>query len=584
MANATISSQTMEKIREKAESNTPLLDPTPEKQQAYDAYQKQYMQKVQDKAYAGEQLQRPNAWKDEIYQNAQMQQYNQQLAQQQQQYNPQNIMQNQQSVSGDRLAQLEALLKQGANSTYESQKAQLDATLNQQLLDLQQSLEEAVANGEISIRDAHAAFEENKAEIQKQAYQNSELTALHSQDRGIQNSQQMIGLMQGDAARESSMLNKNMTERDRRVADVKDRLNMIKNQTSQQMTAAKAQHGYGLAGARGQADAQMYQNMFNLGLDSYKLDREQQFNLDQMGLQNVYQQQAMKQQQMYALQNMSSQQKYQLEQMATQLGYDLKKMDVGQAYQLQQMAQAFGYDLSKMSVQQQYALQQMAQSHGYDLDKMQAGFGYDSALQGMQQSWQSGENALNREHDFYMQENRFAHDMNMLGAKQQAEVQSLEAAMDAELRSYQPGTKEYQLRQNQLQSSIDAIYFENHAKVMSDVMGKSFADFVGNPPTLPKNPTKEQYEKYSRQVDAYNTKLESYFNNPSNIDLFFSKLDKAPYSSKVKTNYGQVLTNGAAAGSAKDKLHQNAQNGDTLHGAFMEGLKKLFGGKSNDTP
>jgi hypothetical protein len=54
-------------IRKKAESNIPLLKPTPEKQSLYDQWQNYYKSEVIRKALSGEQLARPNEWKMSIY-------------------------------------------------------------------------------------------------------------------------------------------------------------------------------------------------------------------------------------------------------------------------------------------------------------------------------------------------------------------------------------------------------------------------------------------------------------------------------------------------------------------------------------
>jgi hypothetical protein len=56
-----------EEIRKKAESNIPLLKPTPEKQALYDQWQNYYKSETIRKAQAGEQLLRPNEWKMQIY-------------------------------------------------------------------------------------------------------------------------------------------------------------------------------------------------------------------------------------------------------------------------------------------------------------------------------------------------------------------------------------------------------------------------------------------------------------------------------------------------------------------------------------
>lgn len=560
MANETITAKTADKIREKAESNTPLMDATPEKQQMYDAYQSEYKNKITAKAQSGEQLMRPNAWKDEIYAGAQQQQMYQQVQQQQQQYSPQNIMDRQQGGNAERMAQLQQMLQQGADATYNSQKSQLDATLNQQLTDLQAALEEAVANGEMSIRDAHAAFEENKGSIEQQAYNDSESTKLQAQDRGIQNSQQMLGLQQGDNARTNSLINKNMTERDKRVSDVKDRLNQLKNTSKLQSASATAQHGYGLAGAKGAADAQMYQNQFSMGLEDYKLDRDQQFQLDKSGMDQANQMQMQQQQQVYALQQLTTQQKYSLEQFAVQYGYDLSKMGVDQAYKLAQMASQNGYDMGILNQQQGFQGGQNAldRDHASNMQGMQQWWqsGENSAdrdhswnMQDSQQGWQSGENSVNRDHDAFMQSNGFQHDQSMLTSKQMADSAAMESAMAQELASYtDKGSDAYKLREAQLKSSIEAVTFESNAKLMADYGGKWLTSKVESAPVHPgKSASKAKIDTYNAQVNAYNASISEFFSKPTNADTFLLKVDNGPYDAKknktTKNWFNQWLTN-----------------------------------------
>lgn len=547
MANATFSPNQLNAIREKAESNTPLSDPTPEKQLAYEQYQRQYIDLITEKANSGQHLSRPNAWKDEIYQSIVSKNQQPQQSQQQQQYTPDAIMERQQGGNADRLASLQQMLQQGANSTYESQKSLLDSALNQQLTDLQNALEQAVADGEMSIRDAHAAFEENKATIQADAYRDSELTQLHAQDRGIQNSQQMVGLMQGDQSRERTMINKNMTERDRRVADVKDRLNMIKNQSKNTMASAQAQHGFGLAGAKGQADAQMYQNMFNMNLEDYKMDRDQRFQLDKSGMELSNQMQLQQQQQKYALEQLTQQQKYTLEQMSRQLGMDLQKMSVDQVYKLAQMAEQQGHNMQLQSSQQNWQGNQnsLDRGHQWNMQGSQQNFqGGQNALdrdhqwnmQGSQQSFQDYQGSLDRDHDLQKQFNSFAHDNNMLTAKQQAEAKAMESAMKTELDSYtNKNSDAYKLRQAQLESSRQALLVEANAKLMADVGGKLITDKIGNPPKHPGNKaSKSAIDKYNNEVSNWNSDVTKFFSSETNVNDFIRKIDKAPYNDKQK--------------------------------------------------
>src|SRR6185312_8922733 len=361
-------------------------------------------------------------------------------------------------------------------------------------------------------------FEENKKNIEKQAYQDSEMTQLHSQSRGIQNSQQMLGLMQGDNARRDSLINTNVTERDRRVADVKDRLNMIKNQSKLQMASASAQHGYGLAGARGQADAQMYQNMFNMNFDDYKMNREQQFALDKGQLDHENNKQLQAQQQAYTLENMNLQQRYTLEQFATQHGYKLGEMSVEQTYRLAQMAQQNGYDVGMLEMQQGFEAGQNAldRSHSW-------------GMQQSQQERQSGEKFLDR-----------MHDMDMLTQKGRAEAESMQAALEQELASYtDKNSTAYKLREEQGKAAIGQFHMEQNHKMLSDIMGKDLAEQVGKVPVLPKKATGAEWNKYSAEVDAYNAKLIEFAGNKENAEKFMRLLPKAPYAGAQQSALGK---------------------------------------------
>src|SRR6185312_1736508 len=172
----------MREIERKALAGIPMDKPTPEKQQAYDAFR-----------------------------NA----------------NPtsENIMARQNDMSANSMGAIEEMLRKMTESAFSSQDALLQQTRDEELSALQKALNDAVAQGEISVREAERQFEMNKQEIDKRAYQDAELTQLMSQDRGIQNSAQSIGLMQGDQARRQSLLNTNMSDRDMRINDVRDRLN-----------------------------------------------------------------------------------------------------------------------------------------------------------------------------------------------------------------------------------------------------------------------------------------------------------------------------------------------------------------------
>lgn len=172
-------------------------------------------------------------------------------------------------------SQMEDFYRGSAEGSYEAQKAQLDAMLQQQLQELEMAYNQAVQDGEMSVRDAERDFEAQKKEIEKSAYLQSQATKAHGNQMGIAHSQQMVGLQQGDSARVNEISNQNMTNRDNRVADIKTRLNTIRKEKGIHTAGATAQHGFGLASAQAQAS-----QMYNQGMAEF--NQQDFFNQQQM--------------------------------------------------------------------------------------------------------------------------------------------------------------------------------------------------------------------------------------------------------------------------------------------------------------
>lgn len=259
------------------------------------------------------------------------------------------------------MAGMQDSLKASSEGYYANQKAMIDSALSTNLAQLQKTYEQAIADGMISIRDAQTAFTEQKAALEKQAYQDSEITALYSNAMGIQNSQQAIGLMQGDQARMANLSNKNMSERDMKIANIKDRINSLGNIAKISAVDAQAQHDYGLAGARGQADLNYSNGLFGLQQADYIANQNQAFTEKNLATQQGYNLENMEKQQMYDLSKLSQQQINQLEILAKQHGYDLEKMAKQYGYEasLAAVARASGGGGSSesMTEQQKYDLQ-----------------------------------------------------------------------------------------------------------------------------------------------------------------------------------------------------------------------------------
>lgn len=481
---STVTDKQRTEIKRKAESNAPLQSSTPEKDALYKQYQQQYTQMVTQKARNGERLQSPNAYKDDLYAQATKKLIPSDPAY----YQSNNIMGRQMEGADAQMQAMQRMLEQMGGSQMQSQEAMLGQARDAQILELQKALEDAVADGQISVREAEAQFEAQKGQIEQQAYVDNERTSLVSQDRGIQNSAQMVGLMQGDQARKNSMLNQNMSDRDLRINSVRDRLNAVKNKASLDIANANANYGYGMANAQGQVDTQKLQTMMQMQMQNYEMNRSQQFALDQAGMG----------------------QRQQMELMGKQNQYDLQKMDKQQRYALEQMAKSFGYDLQKMDVQQQQQFAQMAQAFGYDMTKMQQGFDYDMGLQASRQN----------------------HDLDMYYRQQADAVAQMQMEMEQELASYtDTNSTAYKLRQQQLQSSIDAVQYEYQAKMLAETMGQSFTAHMGAFPEHPgKNASKKKVDEYNKKVEAYNTKLANYMSNPTNYQTFINGANPATYN------------------------------------------------------
>ena len=255
-----------------------------------------------------------------------------------------------------------------------AQTAQIEKAYAQEIANLESAYAEAVAEGRMSVREAEKAFEEQKGVIEQQSYLDNEALRVHAQQRGIQNSQQLLGLEMGAASRTTSMISDNMSERDKRVADIKDRINTLTLQKDLAATSAQASRDYGIAGATAEGSRMYNESMGNMMQQDYF--NRQGFDHDR---------------------NMQDQaQDFEFDKMDKSHKFDLDKMDVNQRHVLEQMAKAHGYDLNKMTVEQANTLEQMSVQHGYDLVKINQQFQNNVSLDKLKYS-----------HDMNMSEKEF---------------------------------------------------------------------------------------------------------------------------------------------------------------------------------
>lgn len=487
---------TIENIRQKAESGQAMQTPTAGKQAVYDAFQNHYKGLVEQKAQSGQQLTRPNDWKNDIYNKAMQAQATQNGTQGK--MDIETFLKQSQTDSASKMASLEQYLQQQAQAQITSQQSQLAWARDQQLAQIDQALKKAIADGELSVREAEKQFQQAKEQIHQQAYVDSEHTNLVAHDRGIQNSAQMIGLMQGDQARKNSLINKSMTTRDEQINAINNQLKQMEYDANINKSLANSQFNYGFAGAQAEIYNQLYGNLANLSYEEFVRMQQQGADFQKLGLQQQFNRENMSLQQQYQLQQMLQGQMYNRENMQTEQNFALEKLSAQQKYTLEQMAKAQGYDLEKLSKQQQYQLAQMAQS-----------FGYDMALQSSQQNFQAGENALNRNLERELLSIRNNHDINMLSEEQRIGMENYYVELGRKLNMYTPGTDEYKVLQAEADWAYKMAAMENQANFAAEIGATELSNLLKQYPTkLPDLSDKKAVDSYNAKVEQVNKQLQ----------------------------------------------------------------------------
>lgn len=502
IANATLSN-----IIQKAQNNEAMIKPTDSKQAVYDLYQQHYSQLVKDKALQGQQLTAPNAWKQEVYDEFG-----------QSHLISQNAFEDRlQQGSQEHLSSMEKWLQQMSQSQKDSQASQLGLARDQQLAEIDKALNEAVNKGQISIRDAEEQYKQAEQQILQQAYNDSEATNLAGYGRGIQNSAQMVGLMQGDQARRNSLLNQNVTTRDQQINAINNQLEQLRYNANIDKSMANVNYNYGLAGAEANIDANMMQQLLQVNQSERDRIANQLFQSGQSAREQQMAQQ-------FTKENMAIQQQYQLDQMKQQQTFDLQKLSKQQQYTLEQMAKSFGYDLQKMDKTQQYTLAQMAQS-----------FGYDMQLQSSQQQFQAGQNALDRNTQVMLQQMSQNHDLSMLNEQQRLQLDQYNIELDRKLAGFTPGSPEYKLLQAEADWAYSQVVREQQANYATEIGYSELTNALKSYPTqLPDPSDKKAVEKYNSQVSAVNARIQKLLGKEG--EKYLRDKAKAKGKSESETN------------------------------------------------
>lgn len=300
------------------------------------------------------------------------------------------------------------------------QVADLDSAKAQSIADLEKSYSDAVKNGDMSVLQAKNAFDAQKKQLEQQQYNASQSRNLISSQRGIGNSQQLLGMQSTDQAQFNELQAGATTARDTQLADIKSRLDAIGNTKNTETARIGEQYNASLNKAKSSADQAYQSTVNNLDVNDYNADRafseqmmaaNRQMDLGsmnaQMGQMNqlsqgMFQADLQSRNNSEQLQNaiqlanngnmnqlglLAKQNGYDMEKMAAANGYDMQKLQSSQEFQ-QMMGQIQqGYTQQNMGLQQGYNQQNAAQQQGYTQDNMGLQNGYTQSNMGLQQGY-----------------------------------------------------------------------------------------------------------------------------------------------------------------------------------------------------
>ena len=243
----------------------------------------------------------------------------------------------------------------------QQQQAMLEATRQNQLANLQKAYSDAVAQGKMSIRDAEDQYAQQLDAINQAAYQDAERTKLYGQNMGLSNSQQMVGLMQADNARKNSLLNQNMTIRDKRINDIRDRINAITAQRDLDIANINAQYYAGLQQAMGTAMMNMGNNAFGLLQNDYLANREHQRALELSNIEYERAKEMMDKEQRFALEKMEKEYGYSVAKAKLSASLEAQMRKAQANHELEMLYRAYGINPNDPDAPQKLRLRQNAE-------------------------------------------------------------------------------------------------------------------------------------------------------------------------------------------------------------------------------
>ena len=243
---------------------------------------------------------------------------------------------------------MQDIIEQQRQNYIQQQQAELEMIKDKRIAELQVLYQQAVSEGNMSIREAEAAFNQKKAEIEQEAYLDAERVSLYAHNSGIQNSQQMVGLMQGENARNRGLVNQNMSDRDKRIADIRDRLDAILKEKNINVANVNSEYYSGLLKANADANLAANTNMFNLLHDDYTANREHAYRLNELKTQHGFN----------------------VDLTSVEHGFRLDEMMQGHKLDLEKVDVMFQNELKKIGIEFQNSQSLQAQAHNNSLSRI----------------------------------------------------------------------------------------------------------------------------------------------------------------------------------------------------------------------
>jgi hypothetical protein len=243
-----------------------------------------------------------------------------------------NIMQNGININGNTYMQnMQNIIMQQELAYIEQQQALLAMERDRQIAELEMIYERQVAEGKLSVREAEEALEAEKKAIDQEYYLASQKLNIYAQNMGIANSQQMIGLMQGDTYRKQQLESEATDKYNKRVADIRDRINSLMNERDIGIANANAQYNSGVINAAAEARLNSSNQLFNLYQTEYQNQYARQIAIEQALLESQLRIQEMVKQGEITAQQAEVAWEREKERLAIQFGYDVSLANMNNA-------------------------------------------------------------------------------------------------------------------------------------------------------------------------------------------------------------------------------------------------------------